>query len=81
MQSLVCVALLANGTALLRARVLPHWVGWVTIPYALVTLPGAPIAHYALPAVYGILLLLPRRARCKQDQREAAPLSPTTAAV
>jgi hypothetical protein len=57
---LVCVTLLAYATALLRTRVLPHWVGWVTIPYAVLTLPGAPIAHYLLPAVYGILLLLPR---------------------
>jgi hypothetical protein len=78
---LVCVTLLAYGTALLRTRVLPHWVGWVTIPYALLTLPAAPIAHYFLPAVYGILLLLPRRAQRKRDQREAAPSAPATAAV
>jgi hypothetical protein len=63
---LVWVTLLAYGTALLRTRVLPHWLGWVTIPYAVLTLPGAPIAHYLLPAVYGILLLLPRRVPRKQ---------------
>jgi hypothetical protein len=78
---LVCVTLLAYGTALLRTRVLPHWVGWITIPYALVTLPGAPIAHYFLPAVYGFLLLLPRRAPLKREQREAAPRAPTPLAV
>jgi hypothetical protein len=78
---LVCVTLLAYGAALLRTRVLPHWVGWVTIPYALLTLPAAPIAHYFLPAVYGILLLLPRRAQRKRDQRESASLAPTTVAV
>src|SRR5215469_5379837 len=78
---LVCVTLLAYGTALLRTRVLPHWLGWVTIPYALLTLPGAPIAHYLLPAVYGILLLLPRRVPRKQDRREAALLASATSAV
>jgi hypothetical protein len=78
---LVCVTLLAYGAALLRTRVLPHWLGRVTIPYAVLTLPGAPIAHYLLPAVYGILLLLPRRAPLTRDQREAAPLAPTPSAV
>jgi hypothetical protein len=78
---LVCVTLLAYSGALLRTRVLPHWLGWVTIPYALVTLPAAPIAHYLLPAVYGILLLLPRRAPLTRDQREAALLAPTPSTV
>jgi hypothetical protein len=64
---MVCITLLAYSAALLRTRVLLHWLGWVTIPYALLTLPAAPIAHYLLPAVYGILLVLPRRTPRKQD--------------
>jgi hypothetical protein len=78
---LVCVTLLAYSGALLRTHVLPHWLGWITIPYALLTLPAAPIAHYLLPAVYGILLLLPRRAPLTRDQREASPLAPSPSAV
>jgi hypothetical protein len=78
---LVCVTLLAYSAALLRTRVLPHWLGWVTIPYAVLTLPGAPIAHYLLPAVYGIVLLLPRQVRQHPHQREESLGAPATVAI
>jgi hypothetical protein len=59
--------LLAYGGALLTTRVLPHWVGWLTIVYVLAgsglfayTHDFIPTFHYLLLIVMGILLLLPR---------------------
>ena len=57
----------AYGAALLQARLLPAWVGWVAIVYgiaelAMLLLTGdvAPLLNYAMPFLFGILLLLRR---------------------
>jgi hypothetical protein len=65
---LTFAAVLAYGAAVLKTRVLPHWVGWVIIVYTLLNLGAAgfaegnaaPIVHYLMPLVMGLLLLLPR---------------------
>jgi hypothetical protein len=61
-------ALAAYGGAILSTRVLPHWVGWLSIVYGLAGLVLAgfaagnvpPFLHYLMPIVMGILLLLRR---------------------
>ncbi len=79
-------ALLAYGVALLTTRVLPHWVGWLTIVYALAgsgvlayTHDFVPLLHYLLTIVMGILLLLPRYQIPAGGRREGEPSGvPTT---
>jgi hypothetical protein len=60
-------AALAYGTALLVTRILPRWLGWVTVVYNLVllvffvqALDMPPFVHSLLPVVMGALLLLRR---------------------
>jgi len=63
---LTFAAMLAYGGALLNTRVLPRWLGWVTIAYTLFNLlttvfsggTAAPFVHYVMPMLMGILLLL-----------------------
>jgi hypothetical protein len=85
---LTLAALLAYGGAILTTRgVLPQWVGWVTIVYTLFNLASAgfaggnvaPIVHYLMPLVMGILLL--RRASRKENQREEVSPAPIPSAV
>jgi hypothetical protein len=61
-------ALVAYGGAVLSTRVLPHWVGWLSMLYGLaglgvfgVTGGAPPFLHHLMPIVLGILLLLPQR--------------------
>lgn len=58
-------ALAAYGGAVLSTGVLPHWVGWIAIIYALTGLgllgftgDSLPVLHYLMPLLIGILLLL-----------------------
>jgi hypothetical protein len=61
-------ALAAYGGAILFTPVLPHWVGWLALVYALAGLVLAgftagnapPFLHYLMPILIGVLLLLPR---------------------
>src|SRR5579859_5408861 len=61
-------ALAAYGGAILSTRVLPHWVGWLSIVYGLAGLVLAgftagnvpPFVHHLMPIVIGVLLLLRR---------------------
>jgi len=84
---LTFAALLAYGGAILTTRVLSQWVGWVTLAYTLLNLASAgfaggnaaPIVHYVMPLVMGILLL--RRAPRNRSQREEASPAPTPSAV
>ncbi len=73
-------ALLAYGGALLTTRVLPRWVGWLTIVYALAgsgllayTHDFVPLFHYLLTIVIGILLLLRRYQIPAGGRREGEP--------
>jgi hypothetical protein len=74
---LTFAAVLAYGGAVLNTHVLPHWVGWVTIVYTLLNLGAAgfaggnaaPVVHYLMPMVMGVLLLL-RRSRVPSEQEE-----------
>jgi hypothetical protein len=58
-------ALAACGGAILSTRVLPHWMGWLSIVYGLAGLVltgftvgnAPPFLHYLMPIVMGILLL------------------------
>jgi hypothetical protein len=57
--------LAAYGGAVLTTPVLPHWVGWTAIVYALaglallgVTKDAPPLLHHVLPLVMGVLLLV-----------------------
>jgi hypothetical protein len=79
---LTFAALLAYGGAVLNTRVLPHWVGWVTIVYTLLNLVtagfaggnAAPVVHYLMPMVMGILLLLQRsRLPARNQSEEVSP--------
>jgi len=85
---LTFAALLAYGGAVLNTRVLPHWVGWVTIAYTLLNLVttvfsggvAAPFVHYVMPMVMGILLL--RRSQVSsRNHREETPITGVTTAM
>jgi len=85
---LTFAALLAYGGAVLNTRVLPHWVGWVTMIYTLFNLLTtvfsggitAPFVHYVMPLLVGIILLL-RRAPRKESQRTGSSPIPAPSAV
>jgi len=70
-------ALAVYGGAVLSTRVLPHWVGWLSIVYGLAGLVLAgftagnvpPFLHYLMPILIGVLLLL-RRSRVPSEQCE-----------
>jgi hypothetical protein len=70
-------ALAAYGGAILSTRVLPHWVGWLSIVYALAGLALAgvtagnvpPFLHHLMPILIGVLLLL-GRSRVPSEQEE-----------
>jgi len=70
-------ALAVYGGAVLSTRVLPHWVGWLSIVYGLAGLVLAgftagnvpPFLHYLMPILIGVLLLL-RRSRVPSEQDE-----------
>jgi hypothetical protein len=83
---LTFAAVLAYGGAVLNTRVLPHWVGSVTIVYTLLNLVAAgfaggnaaPIVHYLMPMVMGVLLILQRgQVSSEQDERprRASPVT------
>jgi len=68
-------ALAAYGGAMLSTRLLPRWMGWLTIVYSLaglvllgVTGDVPPFLYYLLPVVMGILLL--RRSQVPSEQDE-----------
>jgi len=72
-------SLAAYGGAILSTRVLPHWVGWLSIVYALAGLVLAgftagnvpPFLHHLMPMVMGVLLLLRRgQVPSEQDERQ-----------
>ena len=67
------------GGAVLYTRVLPHWVGWLSIVYGLAGLVLAgftagnlpPFLHHLVPILIGVLLLLRRsQAPSEQDERQ-----------
>ncbi len=71
-------ALAAYGGAILSTRVLPHWVGWLSIIYSLAGLVLAgftagnvpPFLHHLMPILIGVLLLLRRgQVQSEQDER------------
>lgn len=75
-------ALAAYGGAMLSTRVLPQWMGWLTIVYGLAGLglmgftgDVPPFLYYLLPMVIGILLLRRSQVPSEQDepQRPASP--------
>jgi hypothetical protein len=74
-------ALAAYGGAILSTRLLPHWIGWLSIIYALAGLVLAgfaagnvpPFLHYLIPIVMGILLLLRRSQVPTRNHREEEP--------
>ncbi len=86
---LTFAAVLAYGGAVLNTRVLPRWVGWVTIVYTLLNLVAAgfaggnaaPFVHYLMPMVMGILLLLRRYQITGGSQREEGSTVASTTAV
>lgn len=86
---LTFAAVLAYGGAVLNTRVLPRWVGWVTIVYTLLNLVAAgfaggnaaPAVHYLMPMVMGILLLLQRYQIPAGSQREEGSTVASTTAV
>ena len=84
---LTFLAAVAYGGALVSTRLLPHWLGWVTIVYSLAWLGltvafgnAPPLLHHLLPIVMGILLL-PRRdpLPTARQQQEASSGAATTA--
>jgi len=71
-------ALAAYGGAILSTRVLPHWVGWLALVYALAGLVLAgftagnvpPFLHHLMPILIGVLLVLQRgQVPSEQDER------------
>jgi hypothetical protein len=70
-------ALAAYGGAILSTRVLPHWVGWLSLIYSLAGLVLAgftagnvpPFLHHLMPILIGVLLLL-RPSRVPSEQQE-----------
>jgi hypothetical protein len=85
---LTLAALLAYGGAILTTHVLPQWVGWVTIAFTLFNLASAgfaggnvaPIVHYLMPLVMGIILLVRRTPRTQSQHAEFSP-APAASAV
>jgi len=85
---LTFLAAAAYGGALLSTRLLPRWLGWVTIAYSLFFLGltaafgnAPPLLHHLLPIVMGILLLLRRYQVPAGSQRaEGSTLAPTPSA-
>ena len=76
---LAFAALAAYGGAILSTRVLPHWVGWLALVYALAGLVLAgvtagnvpPFLHHLMPIVMGVLLLLRwSQAPSEKDERQ-----------
>jgi hypothetical protein len=75
---LAFVALICFGGAVLSTDVLPHWVGWLMIAYALAGLvltlvTGGnvpPFLQHLVPILVGILLLLPPVPSTKGSSRE-----------
>jgi hypothetical protein len=72
-------ALAAYGGAILSTRVLPHWVGWLSIIYSLAGLVLAgftagnvpPFLHHLMPILMGVLLLQRRgQVPSEQDERQ-----------
>lgn len=72
-------ALAAYGGAILSTRVLPRWVGWLSIIYSLAGLVLAgftagnvpPFLHHLVPILTGVLLLLGRsRVPSEQEERQ-----------
>jgi hypothetical protein len=86
---LTFAAVLAYGGAVLNTRVLPHWVGWVTIVYTLFNLlttvfsggVAAPFIHYVMPMLMGILLLLRRSQVPSRSHRVETSIADATTAV
>ena len=70
-------ALAAYGGAILSTRVLPRWMGWLALVYALASLVLAgfiagnvpPFLHHLMPILIGVLLLL-RRGQVPSEQDE-----------
>ena len=77
---LAFLALAAYGETFLPTRVLPHWMGRLSIVYGLAGLVFAgfaagnapPFLHYLMPIVMGILLLLQRPQRAIGRHHEEA---------
>src|SRR5712691_70508 len=82
-------ALAAYGGAILSTRMLPHWVGWLAVVYALagLVLVGfaagnvPPFLHYLMPIVMGILLLLRRYQLPTRSHREEESTPASTTSV
>ncbi len=81
-------ALAAYGAAMLSTRMLPHWVGWLTISYSLAGLgllaatgDAPPLLHHLLPLLMGILLLLRRDPLPTARQQQGASSRAATTAV
>jgi hypothetical protein len=84
---LTFLAAVVYGGALVSTRLLPHWLGWVTIVYSLAGLGQSaafgnapPLLHHLLPIVMGILLLLQQyQLPTASQQQEASTRAATTA--
>lgn len=75
----MAVFLASLGVSILRTAVLPHWLGWVVVAIALLSVAG-PIGFFAFPLT-GLLILvlsvwLALRARRETTPPTAAPMSP-----
>jgi len=64
---LACLAIAAFGTAILRTRILPRWVGGIAVVWAvgwtvlyLNRIAEAPLGPNLIPALFGLVLLLHR---------------------
>lgn len=85
---LTFLAAMGFGGALVFTRLLPRWLGWVTIVYSLAGLgvfaaahDMPPLFHYLLPFVMGILLLLRRSQLPAASHRKEASASAERTAV
>jgi hypothetical protein len=87
---LAFLALAAYGETFLPTRVLPHWMGRLSIVYGLAGLVFAGFAagntpsflHYLMPIVMGILLLLQRpQRRIGRHHEEASPVAELSAVI
>ncbi len=81
-------ALALYGAAVLTSRVLPRWIGWAAIIYALAGLGFLayahdipPFLHHLMPIVIGILLLLPQTQLSRGSRREDEPIVDSMTAV